>query len=107
MHRLSPALLAAGSRSPGRDDQQRRAPAPRRGSQRLTALLGSGFCPPFEGAFHRARVSVGRRPEIGLARCGLRSGMATRKHAELVPLWVGKYDPALIACLADVGVPGT
>jgi hypothetical protein len=38
--------------------------------------------------------------------CGLRSGAAVRKDAELVPLWVGKYDPALIA-LADVGVPGT
>jgi hypothetical protein len=34
--------------------------------------------------------------------CGLRSGAAVRKDAELVPLWVGKYDPALIA-LADVG----
>src|SRR5215831_13182536 len=41
-------------------------------------------------------------------RCaGLRSGAAVRKDAELVPLWVGKYDPALIARLADVGVPGT
>jgi hypothetical protein len=40
------------------------------------------------------------------AVCGLRSGAAARKDAELVPLWVGKYDPALIA-LADVGVPGT
>lgn len=38
--------------------------------------------------------------------CGLLSGVAARKDAELVPLWVGKYDPALIA-LADVGVPGT
>ena len=33
---------------------------------------------------------------------GLRSGAPVRKDAELVPLWVGKYDPALIA-LADVG----
>src|ERR1022692_704201 len=40
------------------------------------------------------------------AVCGLRSGAAAREDAELVPLWVGKYDPALIA-LADVGVPGT
>jgi hypothetical protein len=37
---------------------------------------------------------------------GLRSGAAVRKDAELVPLWVGKYDPALIA-LADVGVSST
>src|SRR5215813_15497545 len=41
-------------------------------------------------------------------RCAaLRSGAAVRKDAELVPLWVGKYDPALIACLADVGVSST
>jgi hypothetical protein len=40
------------------------------------------------------------------AVCGLRSGAAARKDAELVPLWVGKYDPALIA-LADVGVSST
>jgi hypothetical protein len=33
--------------------------------------------------------------------------VAIRKDAELVPLWVGKYDPALITCLADVSVPGT
>jgi hypothetical protein len=39
--------------------------------------------------------------------CGLRSGVAAREDAELVPLWVGQYDPALIAGLADVGVPGT
>jgi hypothetical protein len=38
--------------------------------------------------------------------CGLRSGPAVRKDVELVPLWVGKYDPALIA-LADVGVSST
>jgi hypothetical protein len=37
---------------------------------------------------------------------GLRSGAAARKDAELVPLWVGKTDPALIAGLADVCVPG-
>jgi hypothetical protein len=37
----------------------------------------------------------------------LRSGAAACQDAELVPLWVGKYDPALIAGLADVGVPGT
>ena len=30
-----------------------------------------------------------------------------RKNAELIPLWVGKYDPAFIARLADVSVPGT
>ena len=40
------------------------------------------------------------------AVCGLRSGAAVGKDAELVPIWVGKYDPAHIA-LADVGVPGT
>jgi len=40
------------------------------------------------------------------AVCGLRSGAAARKDAELVPLWVGKYDPAHIA-LADVGVSST
>jgi hypothetical protein len=38
--------------------------------------------------------------------CGLRSGAAARKDAELVPLWVGKDDPALIA-LSDVGVSST
>jgi hypothetical protein len=49
--------------------------------------------------------------------CGLRSGAAAGKDAELIPLWVGKdaeliplwvgkYDPALIA-LADVGVSST
>ena len=38
--------------------------------------------------------------------CGLRSGAAVRKDVELVPLWVGKYDPARIA-LADVGVSST
>jgi len=38
--------------------------------------------------------------------CGLRSGAAVRQDTELVPLGVGKHDPALIACLADVGVPG-
>src|SRR5215218_5630968 len=32
--------------------------------------------------------------------------MAARKDAELVPLWVGKYDPALLA-LARVGVSST
>jgi hypothetical protein len=42
-------------------------------------------------------------PWCGLSRRGLRSGAAAREDAELVPLWVGKYDPALIA-LADVGV---
>ena len=69
-------------------------------------LLGSGFS-IFGGAPHRVRVSVGRRPELGLARCaGLRSGAAVREDAELIPLWVGKYDPALIA-LADVGVSST
>jgi hypothetical protein len=69
-------------------------------------LLGSGFS-IFGGAPHRVRVSVGRRPESSSgAVCGLRSGAAVRKDAELVPLWVGKYDPALIA-LADVGVSST
>jgi hypothetical protein len=37
---------------------------------------------------------------------GQQSGAAVRKDAELVPLWVGKYDPAHIA-LADVGVSST
>jgi hypothetical protein len=46
------------------------------------------------------------RPRGSRAVCGLRSGAAVRKDAELVPLWVGQYDPAHIA-LADVGVPGT
>ncbi len=36
----------------------------------------------------------------------LRSGAAVSKDAELVPFWVGKYDPARIA-LADVGVSST
>jgi hypothetical protein len=40
------------------------------------------------------------------AACDLRSGAAARKDAELVALWVGKYDPAHIA-LADVGVSST
>lgn len=47
-----------------------------------------------------------KSPEADLARRGLRSGAAAREDAELVPLRVGKYDPAHIA-LADVGVPGT
>ena len=38
--------------------------------------------------------------------CRLRSGAAVGKDAELVPLWVGKHDPAFIA-LADVGVSST
>jgi hypothetical protein len=38
---------------------------------------------------------------------GVRSGSAVPKDAELVSLWVGKYDPALIASLADVGMSGT
>jgi hypothetical protein len=38
--------------------------------------------------------------------CGLRSGAAIRKDAELVPLRVGKYDPAFIA-LAYVDVSST
>src|SRR4051812_29563714 len=38
--------------------------------------------------------------------CGPRSGAAGSKDAELVPLWVCKYDPALIV-LADVGVSST
>jgi hypothetical protein len=38
--------------------------------------------------------------------CGHRSWAALRKDTELVPLWVGKFDPALIA-LADVGVSST
>jgi hypothetical protein len=56
------------------------------------------------------QVTVGSRspptPRRSGAVCGLRSGVAARKDAELVPLWVGKYDPALIA-LADVGVSST
>lgn len=42
-----------------------------------------------------------------VAVCVRRSGAAVRKDAELVPFWVGKYDPAVLAGLADVGVPGT
>ena len=42
----------------------------------------------------------------GEAMTRLRSGAAVREDAELVPLWVGKYDPAHIA-LADVGVSST
>ena len=52
-----------------------------------------------------------RMPRMGVVWvggvCGLRSGAAARKDAELVPLWVGKTDPALIAGLADVGVSST
>ena len=48
----------------------------------------------------------GRRPEQA-GRGGLRSGAAAREDAELIPLRVGQTDPALIAGLADVGVPGT
>jgi hypothetical protein len=72
--------------------------------QRLI-LLGSGFS-SFGRAPHRVRVSVvGDRKWSG-AVCGLRSRAAVRKDAELVPLWVGKDDPAHIA-LADVGVSST
>ena len=53
--------------------------------------------------FASAWVATGRRSG---AVCGLRSGAAARKDTELVPLWVGKYDPAHIA-LADVGVSST
>jgi hypothetical protein len=35
------------------------------------------------------------------------SGVAVRKDAELVPLWVSQHDPALIARLTDVGVLST
>src|SRR5215469_7354293 len=63
---------------------------------------------PFHAVVGWVRVSVGQatgnRPD---AVCGLRSGAAVRKDTELVPFWVGEYDPALIAGLADVGVPGT
>ena len=41
-----------------------------------------------------------------LPRRRFRSGATVRKDAELVPLWVGKYNPAHIA-LADVGVSST
>src|SRR5215472_16002961 len=44
------------------------------------------------------------RPVVG--ERDLRSGAAACKDAELVALWVGKYDPAHIP-LADVGVPST
>ncbi|CAM4378286.1 hypothetical protein NORO109296_26475 [Nocardiopsis rhodophaea] len=37
---------------------------------------------------------------------GIRSGAAASKDAKLVPLWVGKYDPALIS-LADVDASST
>lgn len=53
------------------------------------------------------QVSTGRATgSRSGAVCGLGSGAAVRKDAELVPLWVGKYDPTLIA-LADVGVSST
>ncbi|GAA2118186.1 hypothetical protein GCM10009780_77570 [Actinomadura alba] len=58
------------------------------------------------------RVTLHRRhhgsatPEVPDPQ-GLRSGAAARKDAELVPLWVGKTDPALIAGLADVGMSST
>jgi len=59
--------------------------------------------------FERALFSCERGWATGRrsgAVCGLRSGAAARKDAELVPLWVGKYDPAHIA-LADIGVSST
>src|SRR5262249_11074445 len=64
---------------------------------------GSGSADEQGGCRERG-WATGSRPG---AVCGLRSGATARKDAELVPLWVGKYDPALIACLADVGVPST
>jgi hypothetical protein len=51
--------------------------------------------------------AVGNTDQEQLRGRRIRSGAAVRKNAELVPLWVGKYDPTLIACLADVGVSST
>jgi hypothetical protein len=71
----------------------------RENSSDLRRTLADSDCPA-----RGHRVYGGSRSG---AMCGLPSGAAARKDAELIPLWVGKYDPALIACLADVGVPGT
>jgi len=65
-------------------------------------LEGSSSCSRERGQATGSRSGPGVR-----LVCGLRSGAAVRKNAELVPLWVGKYDPALIACLAHVGVSST
>ena len=54
-------------------------------------------------AFRASLTSTGSRSS---PVCGLRSGAAARKDAELVPLRIDKTDPALLTCLADVGVPG-
>jgi hypothetical protein len=43
----------------------------------------------------------------GVPRDVPRSGAAVGKDAELVPLWVSKYDPALTIALADVDVSST
>ena len=85
----------------------RSAPWPEHGTlqlagQRAAPLSGVWLCHVPE----RGWASAGD-PKWPGAVCGLRSGAAIREDAELVPLWVGKHDPALIACLADVGVPGT
>ena len=42
------------------------------------------------------------RPVVG--ERDLRSGAAACKDAELVALWVGKYDPARVVALTDVGM---
>jgi hypothetical protein len=65
----------------------------------------------FRRVFVTDAIRSGLPPHIaamicGRVVCGLRSGAAARKDAELVPFRVGKYDPALIA-LADVGVSST
>jgi hypothetical protein len=110
--------LTDGIRCPTRGRYPR--PAPHRTEARLWCRAPPECSPTAE--FDLARVGIldlwmgssscscergwatGRRSG---AVCGLRSGAAVRKDAELVPLWVGKYHPALIADLAYVGVSST
>jgi hypothetical protein len=73
----------------------------------MIGLLSAAMCPSGCAAASLAEPNARAVHSGGYARasagCGFRSGAAVRKDAELVPLWVGKHDPALIA-LADVGV---
>jgi hypothetical protein len=71
----------------------------------VTEVLGELLDADASGE-HDAGVVVVELADAFMSQEVGRSGAAARKDAELVPLWVGKYDPALIA-LADVGVPGT
>ena len=76
---------------------------------RVLRRTGAG-CGPLASVFGEApsRACVGwwATGSGSDAVCGLRSGAAARKDAELVSLGVGKYDPAFIA-LADIGVSST